>query len=301
VIRLAPFWLLILVGSATAHEADSDAAAAAAWSFELPVLLPLAISAALYACGTVRLWRRAGVARGVGMRDIAAFAAGWIVLSAALVSPLHDLSGRLFTAHMIEHELLMLVAAPLFILAQPLGALVWGLPKAWRAAAARPARARPVAAAWAWASRPAIATLLHGLAIWAWHAPLLFRAALAHEWVHWLQHASFFGTALLFWWALARSVAMRRLQGIGHLFVTSVHTSLLGALLVFSPRPWFEFQSPAAAHWGLTILEDQQLAGLIMWIPGGSIYAGAALALVAALLLRGPDSPRLAADGGGVK
>jgi cytochrome c oxidase assembly factor CtaG len=122
---------------------------------------------------------------------------------------------------------------------------------------------------------------------------VLFREALAHEWVHWIQHASFLGTALLFWWAMLRPEAMGRAQGIGHLFATSVHTSLLGALLVFSPRPWFEFQSLGAAAWGLMSIEDQQLAGLIMWVSGGLIYAAAALLLAGALITRAGAEPAI--------
>jgi cytochrome c oxidase assembly factor CtaG len=277
--------LLLLAAPAVAHETNASLPLEpVGWSFELPVVLPLLLSALLYGFGTFRLWRRAGTGRGIRRREAAAFVVGWLVLAGALVSPLHALSTRLFTAHMIEHELLMAVAAPFIVLAHPLTALLWGLPQSWRSGLGRFAQTPLFARVWSWLSRPLVATILHGVAIWVWHAPVLFREALRHEWVHWLQHLSFVVTGLLFWWALLSRLPARSAQGIGHLFATSVHTSLLGALLVFSTRTWFEIQSVDAAAWGLTPLEDQQLAGLIMWVPGGMIYFAAALALAGMLL-----------------
>src|SRR5207253_813762 len=120
-----------------AHVADDAAAVDAStwplpWSFEPWVLACLAISAGLYATGVVRLWRHAGIGRGIGTLAVTAFAAGWWVLGVALVSPLDPLGGRLFSAHMVQHELLMVVAAPLLVLGRPLAAWAWALPAGWR-------------------------------------------------------------------------------------------------------------------------------------------------------------------------
>jgi cytochrome c oxidase assembly factor CtaG len=121
--------------------------------------------------------------------------------------------------------------------------------------------------------------LIHGVAIWVWHAPLLFDAAVVDVTMHRLQHLSFLLTAVLFWWSVLRSSE----TGVAawHLFTTMLHTSVLGALMALSPRVLYGAQTATALQWGLTPLEDQQLAGLIMWIPAGTIYAGAALALMA--------------------
>jgi cytochrome c oxidase assembly factor CtaG len=203
------------------------------------------------------------------------------VLASALLSPLHWLSEHLFTAHMLEHELLMAVAAPLLVLARPGGALLWGLPQSWRPAIGGLGQNRAVAALWGWHTDPLAATVMHGVAIWIWHVPILFETALQHPVVHWLQHLSFLVTGLFFWWALIYGRARRRGYGAAvlYLFVTALHTGVLGALLAVSGKSWYPIQTAFAAEWGLTPLEDQQLAGLLMWVPAGLIYAGAALVL----------------------
>jgi cytochrome c oxidase assembly factor CtaG len=130
---------------------------------------------------------------------------------------------------------------------------------------------------------PLVATVLHGVAIWAWHVPALFAAALRSESVHWAQHLSFLITALLFWWAVLQRAPRERAFGAAlfALFITAMHTGFLGVLLTFAPRPLLLGQS-AASEWGLSDLEDQQLAGLIMWVPGSGAYVLAALVLAAA-------------------
>jgi putative membrane protein len=253
------------------------------WTPGLIVILPLAASMALYATGARRLWRRARQGRHVRLCDGLLFAGGWAVLALALLSPLHALSEQLFTAHMVEHELLMAAAAPLLAASRPLAALLWGLPASWRKVLARAGHHPPVAAAWAWLARPLPATLLHGAAIWLWHVPVLFEAALAHGVLHGLQHASFLGSGVLFWWVLLPRPGQVEVRGaaVMHLFFTALHTGLLGVLLTLAPRLWYPANASAAELWGLTPIEDQQLAGLVMWVPAGLVYAGAALLLVA--------------------
>lgn len=110
------------------------------------------------------------------------------------------------------------------------------------------------------------------MVIWAWHVPALFQAAMTDENVHIFQHLTFFAAALLFWHAIDRLSAQRAGAAVGWLFAASMYTGLLGALLLMTPRLWF----PAPGGFGLTPLEDQQLAGAIMWVPGGLVYAAAA-------------------------
>jgi cytochrome c oxidase assembly factor CtaG len=117
---------------------------------------------------------------------------------------------------------------------------------------------------------------------------MLFQATLTHDWVHAAQHISFLGSALLFWWSLLGS--RKRIDngaGILYLFTTGVHTSILGALLTFTPSVWYPAYLSTAPRWGLTALEDQQLGGLIMWVPAGIVYIIAGLALLGNLLRSG--------------
>jgi putative membrane protein len=253
---------------------------------EPAVLVPLLLSGWLYARGVRALWRNAGAGHGVGRWEVAAFAAGWATLALSLVSPLHQLGGVLFSAHMAQHELLMVVAAPLLVLGRPVIPFVWALPFSWRRLLGGWSASSPVSTTWTLLTLPSVAWALHALAIWLWHAPSFYQATLSSEAVHTVQHLSFVGTALLFWWAVLHGVGSRlaRPSAVIYLFTTAAHTSLLGALLTFSPRLWYPLYDSTTIPWGLTSLEDQQLAGVIMWVPAGVSYLLAALALAATWL-----------------
>jgi cytochrome c oxidase assembly factor CtaG len=256
---------LLLAGTAAAKAHGGDPHGAGfAWSFDPLVVALLATSAGLYATGTLRLWRRAGAGRGISPARAASYAAGWLVLAGALLSPLHALGEHVFTAHMVEHELVMAVAAPLLALSRPLGAFAWALPRRF----ARRLRLGRLAGMGS-------ATVLHGLALWLWHIPAAFDAAVRSDALHRLQHGSFLVTGLLFWHALVAARAPGR--AVWHLFATMIHMSILGALIALAPDVLYPLQTSGAAAVGLTPLEDQQLAGLVMWVPAGTVYAGAAL------------------------
>jgi putative membrane protein len=271
---IAAFWLG--TGQVLAHGAAREERAV--WSFDPWIVWPVLVLGALYAIGSLVV-RRRSLRRIQPGWQVAAFWLGWLTLAGALTSPLHWLGEHLFTFHMIEHEILMAVSAPLLVVANPVGSILWGLPHRSRLFAGRAMRLPLVTASWRWLSDGGHATLLHGIAIWAWHAPLLFDAAVANVALHRVQHLSFFLTAVLFWWSVLR----RSDSGAGawHVFITMLHTSILGALMALAPRVLYGAQTATAWQWGLTPLEDQQLAGIIMWIPAGTIYAGAALALLA--------------------
>ncbi len=246
------------------------------WTFDPWIVAPLTALCVLYLVGSFALRRR--TAQPPGLKE-ALYWGGWLSLAASLISPLHWLGERLFTFHMIEHEIIMAISAPLLVLANPVGPLLWGLPHRLRVAAGRAMRQEAISRSWRWLTRGTQATLLHGIAIWAWHAPVLFDDAVTDAALHRLQHLSFFLSAILFWWSVFR----RSEAGVAawHVFVTMLHTSVLGALMALSPRVLYGAQTASSASWGLTPLEDQQLAGIIMWVPAGTIYAGAAIALAA--------------------
>lgn len=246
------------------------------WEFDPGVVLPLAVSALLYAVGSQRH---------VGLRQWQklCFWVGWLSLVIALVSPLHPLGDVLFSAHMIQHEVLMLISAPFLVLSKPLVTFLWAVPYEWRRTLGQASKARPVRRSWTTLTDPFTAWWLHAAAIWVWHAPPLFNATLTNDWIHSAQHISFLGTALLFWWALFYAHG-RKSHGAGvvYVFTTALHTGILGALLTFSPKIWYAGYATTTQAWGLTPLQDQQIGGLIMWVPASLIYIGAGLYLFAA-------------------
>ena len=259
------------------------------WNFAPWLLALLALSAIAYALGLRRLWRNAGRGRGVAPREAGCFALGWLVLVAALVSPLDAFGGQLFSVHMVQHELLMVVAAPLLVLGRPLAAWTWALSPAQRRVAGRVFSARAWSAPWARLTDPLAAFALHAIALWAWHLPAAFDAALAHEGWHIAQHGSFLVTALFFWWSVLGHDPRGR-YGPGHsaasLFATMMHTGALGALLSLAPDPWYAPYVASTLALGLDPAQDQQLGGLVMWVPAGLVYVVAALWVLGRMLTR---------------
>lgn len=253
------------------------------WTWEPFVTTLLALSAILYAIGLARLWRNAGVGRGIRSWQAASFYAGWLSMVAVLVSPIDALSDIFFSVHMAQHEVLMVIAAPLLVFGRPLIAMTWALPKEWRSPVAASMQSGAFALLWRRISAPLTATVIHAVTLWIWHIPSLFEAALANEFVHGVQHASFLLTAALFWWALVYGRYGRVGYGIGvlYVFVTTLHSGALGALMTFSTHVWYPFYSRTAVRWGFNPIEDQELAGLIMWIPAGVILLVIGLALFA--------------------
>jgi len=245
-----------------------------AWSFEPLVVAGLLLTAGLFAVG---LFRR----RSRRIAEPVFFAGGWLALVIALVSPMHAWGRVLFSAHMTQHEVLMLVAAPLLVLARPIVVFLWAFPVEWSRRIGNIGKLSWVNSLWRFLTIPLVAWLIHAVALWVWHAPVLFDAVQQNEWVHTLQHISFLGSALLFWWALIHGPqgAMGYGAAVLYLFTTSIHSGALGALLTVAGSVWYPSYIGLTASWGLTPLEDQQLGGLIMWIPAGLVYLIAGLAL----------------------
>ncbi|WP_337268254.1 cytochrome c oxidase assembly protein [Oryzifoliimicrobium ureilyticus] len=272
-----PILLLTLCACpALAH--DGAGHGSIGWTFDVWILGPIAASGICYAAGLARLRRRSSIAR-VTSASVAFFWCGWLGLVVALVSPIHEFGEHLFTAHMVEHEILMAVSAPLLALSRPMGIIVWAMPRRVRHWLSRFLNLREARAGWDAMSRPSTATILHAAAIWIWHHPAFFDATVSSVLLHRLQHWSFFLSALVFWWAMI----WRSDYGMAafDLLLTMLHTAILGALIALAPRVAYVHQTQDAVSWGLTPLEDQQLAGVVMWVPAGVVYAGVALFLLA--------------------
>jgi putative membrane protein len=256
------------------------------WEFDPLVILGLTISAFLYARGLFRLWSSTKVGGGVRPWQAASFTCGWLATVIALVSPLHQIGQALFSAHMIQHEILMLVSAPLMILGRPMVVFLWAFSRKEARWLADLPRREWFESAWKYVSNAFVAWLIHLAALWLWHIPILFQATLTNDFVHALQHISFLFSALLFWWAALQG--RQRALGYGlavvYMFATALQSGLLGALLTVSSRIWYPAYGDRSLQWGLSPLEDQQLGGLIMWIPAGIVYIIAGLALMAGWL-----------------
>jgi putative membrane protein len=264
--------------SASAHHAGNAGPLIEPWGAAC-----LAVSVLLYVVGVTRLWRRAGTFRGISRGDAVRFAAGWLLLCVALLPPLDAMGERSFAAHMVQHEILMVAAAPLLVLGRPLEAWTWALASAWRARLGMVTRSPAVRATWSAMTEPVVAWTLHAIALWAWHIPALFEAALASTPVHIAQHVSFLVTALFFWWSVFEKAERNAgAVSLASLFTTMAHSGALGALLTFSAAPWYA-SYPGA--YGLTAMEDQQLGGLVMWAPAGLAYVAAALLIASRWLL----------------
>lgn len=239
-------------------------------------LFALEVMTGFYALGVFRCWLRAGVGHGISMRQVIAFAGAVAVLVGALLSPLDAISHELFSAHMIQHLILILIAAPLLIAANTPIAFLYALPRAaanrigraWR-------RARGLRSAWRLIIHPISAWTIFTVMIWLWHLPTLYQAALTSDAIHIFEHAFFVGSALIFWWVLMRPTSRKQVQyaiAIPYLFLSGIQGSVLGALLTFATQVWYPIYAQTSARWGLTPLQDQQYAGLIMWLPMGMLF-----------------------------
>ncbi|HWB72019.1 MAG TPA: cytochrome c oxidase assembly protein, partial [Egibacteraceae bacterium] len=199
------------------------------------------------------------------------------VLLVALVSPLHAVAEALFSAHMVQHLLLVLVAAPLLVISEPLRVMPWALRPEQRSTLLRWHRRMGAADSPAWT---AAALAAHVGVLWLWHLPQLYETAVNDPLIHLAEHATMLGSALLFWWAVAGDVRRQRAGvGVPVLFLATLQGGALGALMAFSPVAWYRVYAESVGAWGLTPLQDQQAAGMLMWMPGGIVYvlAGAAL------------------------
>jgi putative membrane protein len=258
-------------------------------AWDLAAVAVLGVMAAMYAAGTRRL-----ITRGARVRSAerVAFWTGWFAAVLALVPPMDTLAARLFSAHMFQHEMLMLVAAPLIVAGRPIVAVLWAMPERLRMRVARGRGAATVTALWGALTLPAVAWAIHGATVWLWHAPALYQAAVLSEAVHGFQHVTFVASAALFWWGLVYGRYGRAGYGVAVLYVfsTLVHTGVLGALFTLSRTPFYPVYVARAAA-GVDPVADQQLAGLLMWIPAGVVLTCFGLALFTAWLAASDRRP----------
>lgn len=279
----------------------SPAEAWTAWTVDPAVVLGLVTGAILYARGASRLVREG---RGAPIRArIAAFAGAELAIAVGLVSPLDAVAESLFSAHMVQHLVLMIAAAPLLVLSRPARTVLAGLSPHRRRSLARAVTRIASSPAARALRRPAVAWIALTGVLWAWHLPTLYGAALEHPVTHALEHAAFLGASALAW---SVALASRPREGLGvlgralFLVAAAAQGGLLGALLLFASTPLYPVHGAGPALWGLSPLQDQQLAGAIMWIPPSVVYLGSAAGILVRRFRALEDHARPSAAAAGV-
>jgi len=267
------------------------------WSWRPEVILVLILTGTLYVVGWSRL-RYPGQAqvaqsgqrplpRLATGRRLAAYLSGLALLGLALLSPIDVLASQFFFVHMIQHLILVMLAPPLLLLASPFPFCLWGLPPPARSAVAGLFKPKsPFRRNLRYLTSPGLVWFLFVAVLIGWHDPNAYNAALQWEWVHDLEHLTFFGTAVLFWWQVIR--VGPRIHGrfprgarIAYLLVTVPINMLTGVVISFNPKPIYTYYTTVPRLGTMTVMQDQMLGGIIMWIPGSMMYIIAALILIA--------------------
>lgn len=245
----------------------------AAWRAE--IALPLACLALVYVVGWARLARRSPLRCRPRLMARLALAFGGVTAVAIALLGLHAAAHESFAAHMVQHLLLITVAIPALLLADPLSAVMWALPATVRRAVRRALAApSPLRRAWRAVTRMPVAWSLHAAALWLWHIPGAYDAALASGALHDVEHLVFAATAVVFWWPVIapapRTHPAPLSRRIVYLVLGAFQSAALGVFLLASPRPLYAYG----------MLDDQALGGVLMWTVGGAVDMAAVLVLV---------------------
>lgn len=275
------------------------------WDLRPELILLLALAGIIYFVGWWRLrarsrarqrqnrWRASAPWRPV------AYLTGLLILAIALMSPIDVLGGQLLTMHMVQHILLVMIIPPLLLLANPLPFFLWGLPQNVRLGVGRllapSARFRYFLRR---TTGPGIVWLLFVIFYWGWHDPNAYNLALESAFVHDLEHITFFMVSMLFWWHVvgAGPKIHRPLSPLGRFayVLTAIPPNMLAGLaIVFASGPIYTYYEAMPRLWGLSVMEDQRIGGVIMWIPGSMMYIIAALILVSRWLQHEEKKPPL--------
>ena len=253
-----------------------------AWTFEPAVVVPVVAAAALYLRGWSQVAPR--MPERFGARRPVIFTAGLASVVLALGSPLDALAHELALAHMIQHLLLMVVAPPLLWMGAPVAPILSGLPKSMRRAVVVALASPPVRKLTRLLADPRVSWAAFVIAFWVWHLPALYDRALRVDAWHHVQHACFFTTALLFWRPVILSwparVAWPRWAMLPYLALAELQNAGIAAIFTFADRVIYPAYETLPRRWDLSALEDQSIAGVIMWIPGSLPFLVAALWVV---------------------
>jgi len=241
------------------------------WRLDPVVLAFLLGWLALHIAGARALSR---TPRRLTRRELALFGSGWLIATLALVSPLCPLSVSLFSARATQHVILTLLAAPLVVAGRPLDAAF--------AACFDPNRNGPQRAS----TYPMRAAAAFTVLLWLWHSPAAYATTFSSTALYWTMHVTLFGSACWLWSTLLRRESAL-VGGLLASIASSVQMGLLGALITLSPRPFYAPHFLTTDAWGLTPLQDQQLGGVVMWVPGCTVFLIVATIALGRCLSRG--------------
>lgn len=283
------------------------------WNWRLEIILVLALAGTLYSRGWWQLRKRTHhrhQTRRVGQPwpltarwRLVSYLAGLIIMAVALMSPIDVMGGQLFFMHMIQHLLLIMIAPPLLLIANPLAVVLWGLPNGARrrigggisTALHRESRFRRALRA---VTAPGIVWLMWVIVIVGWHDPNLYNWALRSDFVHDLEHLSFFLVSMAYWWHVtgAGPRIHKQFGLLGRIvFVLAAipPNMLTGVVLAFAESPIYSYYLDVPRIWNISVMTDQRISGVVMWIPGSMMYIIAALVLISQLLSREERKPNL--------
>ena len=265
---------------------DSFAAFWSEWALASPLTAVLAFLLGVYLLGLYRLNSRARTsgAAPISAWRVALTLLGFAALTFSLIGPADVFAEDLFFVHMIQHLLLTLVAAPLLLAASPVAAYLWSFPPNLRhRVAGSLARRGKAGRILRKLTFPKAAIIVYILTMYAWHLPVMYEAAIHNEALHYVEHLMFFGAALLFWWPIAGPAPMRSPltypQRLLYLMLAFTPSAALGAGLTLIGTTLYDHYETTPMHWGIEAGEDQNIGGLIMWVPGSFILFGAATVL----------------------
>jgi cytochrome c oxidase assembly factor CtaG len=257
------------------------------WTPPLVTIATLLVTAAIYARGFHRLHRQ--MPQRFPTWRLAMFIGGIAALFIAVASPLEALDDLLLQIHLTQHLLLMIVAPTLLLAGSPAIAMVRGLPPSIAKTVLGPLlRSNAVRRLFAWLTQPLVCWIAFVGATWGWHLPATFQLALRSDGWHVVEHACFFGSALMFWYPVIQpwpSVARwPRWAMLPYLLLADGQNTILAALFMFSDRVIYPFYASAPRVAGFTPLGDQIVAGAIMWVPGSLFYLTPAVLIMFQLL-----------------
>lgn len=270
------------------------------WNWRWDVTLVLVILGTLYLTGWMRLRKRTRVNRRRNQPHLVvwwrliAYESGLILVGVALMSPIDVLGQQLFFMHMIQHLLLIMIAPPLLMIANPMPFLLWGLPTKWRRKTGRVLsyllhRNSDTRNLIVKLTAPGIIFMFWVISVIGWHDPVLYNAALRYEIIHDIEHIFFFAAGMLFWWHVTGAGPRLHKQfgivaRIVFVLAAVPPNMLLGVILAFASETIYSYYEGVPRLWGIDPVTDQTIGGVIMWIPGSMMYIIAALILLTRLV-----------------